>query len=172
MADPVIVSDYDPLWPSQFEYLRERAARALSELSPRIEHVGSTAVPGLAAKPVIDLIVQLDDAAQLATAIERLAALGYRHRGDLGIAGREAFATPLGEARHHLYVCLPGCSQLSDQVAFRDFLRIHETVRAEYAALKRLLAETHRNDRAAYTEGKTQFVAAVLARSRAENSGS
>ncbi len=63
MADPVIVVDYDSNWPMQFELLRERAAQALREFAPRIEHVGSTAVPGLAAKPIIDLIIQLADAA-------------------------------------------------------------------------------------------------------------
>ena len=164
MADPVIVVDYDSNWPMQFERLRERVARALSEFGPRIEHVGSTAVPGLAAKPIIDLIIQLDDAVQLATVIHRLEALGYQHEGDLGVPGRQAFAVPAGEARHHLYVCLPGCSQLPNQLAFRDYLWAHDGARAEYAAMKRQLAEEHRNDRAAYTKGKDDFVASVLAR--------
>src|SRR5271165_2328541 len=164
MADPVTVVDYDQNWPTQFERLKDRAARAIPEFVLRIEHVGSTAVPGLAAKPIIDLIIQLDNAAQLATVIQRLEVLGYRHEGDLGVPGREAFAVPAGESRHHLYVCLPGCSQLANQLAFRDYLRAHETARAEYAALKRQLAEKHRNDRAAYTEGKADFVANVLAR--------
>jgi GrpB-like predicted nucleotidyltransferase (UPF0157 family) len=167
MGDPVIVVNYDPEWPAQFEFLKERAARALLEFGNRIEHVGSTAVPGLAAKPIIDLIVQLNDAAQLVPVIQKLEALGYKHEGNLGIPGREAFAVPLGEPRHHLYVCLPGCSQLSDQIAFRDYLRANKSARDDYAALKRQLAEKYRNDRTGYSESKTGFVADVLARLRA-----
>jgi GrpB-like predicted nucleotidyltransferase (UPF0157 family) len=164
MADPVTVVDYDPNWPTQFERLKERVARSIPEFVLRIEHVGSTAVTGLAAKPSVDLIIQLDDTAQLAIVIQRLGALGYRHEGDLGVAGREAFAVPPGEARHHLYVCLPGCAQLAKQVAFRDYLRAHEGARTEYAALKCQLAKEHRNDRTTYTEAKAGFVARVLAR--------
>jgi GrpB-like predicted nucleotidyltransferase (UPF0157 family) len=139
MADPIIVVDYDPSWPTQFERLKERAARALLKFAPRIEHVGSTAVPGLAAKPIIDLIIQLDDVAHLTAVIH--------HEGDLGISGREAFTVPVGEARHHLYVCVPRCPQLSNQLAFRDYLRNHESVRDEYALLKRRLAQEYRDNR-------------------------
>jgi GrpB-like predicted nucleotidyltransferase (UPF0157 family) len=164
MPDPVVVVEYDPSWPSQFERLSARAAHALDEFGLRIEHVGSTAVPGLAAKPVIDLIIQLDDEKQLGPVIQKLEEAGYRHEGDFGVVGREAFAVPAGEARHHLYVCLPGCSQLADQMAFRDYLRTHDDVRDAYAALKRRLADNYRDDRKAYTDGKTKFVSRVMTR--------
>jgi GrpB-like predicted nucleotidyltransferase (UPF0157 family) len=162
MADPVFVVADDSVWPAQFERLKARAARALAEFEPRIEHVGSTAVPGLAAKPIVDLIVQLSDGAQLLGAIQTLQEIGYRHEGDLGVLGRESFAVPTGEARHHLYVCTPDCHQLADQMTFRDYLRTHAHARDEYAALKRQLADRYRHDRKAYTDGKAAFVARVM----------
>src|SRR5579871_5716173 len=110
MADPVVIVDYDAAWPAHYATLEARLKAALGDLRCDIQHVGSTAVPGLAAKPVIDLDVSLADAGDLPLAIERLASIGYAHEGDLGVPGREAFATPPGEDRHdhHLYVCLPG----------------------------------------------------------------
>ena len=88
MSDPVIIEDYDPHWPEQFELLRCRIGRALGPLASAIEHVGSTAVPGLAAKPIIDIDVCLHSATDLPVAIQDLGRLGYQHRGDLGVPGR------------------------------------------------------------------------------------
>jgi GrpB-like predicted nucleotidyltransferase (UPF0157 family)/RimJ/RimL family protein N-acetyltransferase len=169
VAEPVIIVDYDPAWPSRFEALRARLAPALEALGVQIVHVGSTSVPGLAAKPVIDLNIVLRSAADLPSAIERLAALGYVHEGDLGIAGREAFATPPGYGRHdhHLYVCAPDWTGHADQIAFRDYLRAHRRTALAYARLKRSLAQIHRTNRSAYANAKAGFVAAVLRRARA-----
>ena len=128
----VIVVDYDPRWPAVFERLRASLARALAGLPFEIEHVGSTSVPGLAAKPVIDLNVVVPTANEVAETIERLASLGYRHRGDLGIVGREAFRAPPGLPKHHLYVCVEGVLALRNHLGVRDYLRTHpEAVRAE-----------------------------------------
>jgi GrpB-like predicted nucleotidyltransferase (UPF0157 family) len=90
MPIPVIVVDYDPNWPRIFETLRQRIAEALGDAAAAIEHVGSTAVPGLAAKPIIDTDVLLASETLLPVAIERLASLGYVHQGNLGIQEREA----------------------------------------------------------------------------------
>ena len=164
MAEPVVIVGYDPAWPGRYEVLRARLAEALGELAAAIEHLGSTAVPGLAAKPVIDLDVVLRSSADLPAAIERLAGLGYVHEGDLGIPGREAFATPPGYGRHdhHLYVCAPDWPGHGDQIAFRDYLRGHDEAAQAYAALKRSLAARFRDDRRAYTDGKAAFVRQVL----------
>lgn len=166
MPDPIVVCDYDPRWSERYEALRARVAAALGDLAARIDHVGSTSVPGLAAKPTIDIIVMLRSLDDLSVAIERLAAIGYRHEGDLGISGREAFATPPGYATHdhHLYVCHPDWPGYAEQVAFRDFLRAHPDVARAYGDLKRALAIAHRNDRRAYTDAKADFVKDVLAR--------
>jgi len=156
MADPIVIVDYDPRWPAEFERLRDRAAAATGELALAIEHVGSTAVPGLAAKPVIDFVVVVA-ARDVGSAVERLEALGYTPRGNLGVEGREAFSVPQGEARHHLYVC-PADSEERAQLAFRDGLRADPELAADYEAVKRRLAELYRDDRTAYTEAKTEFV--------------
>ena len=96
MPDPIIIVESDPMWPAEFERLRVRAADAVGDVAVAIEHIGSTAVPGLAAKPVIDLVVVVEPQ-DLQTAVERLVAIGYVHRGNLGVEGREAFEVPKGE---------------------------------------------------------------------------
>jgi GrpB-like predicted nucleotidyltransferase (UPF0157 family) len=168
MSDPVVIVDYDPAWPRRYEALQAPIASALGELAAAIEHVGSTAVPGLAAKPTIDLNVPLRSADDLPTVIERLARLGYAHEGDLGIFGREAFATPPGYGihDHHLYVCAPDWGGYADQIAFRDYLRAHPRAARAYAQLKRALAAKNRDDRGAYTDAKAGFVRAILKRAR------
>jgi GrpB-like predicted nucleotidyltransferase (UPF0157 family) len=133
-------------------------------LAQTIEHVGSTAVPGLAAKPVIDLDVLLRSAEDLPLAIRRLADLGYVHQGDLGIAEREAFAAPPGQAAHHLYVCPPESAEFRRHLALRDYLRTHPAEAQSYGELKRALAARYAGDRTAYIEGKRLFVEELVER--------
>ena len=102
MNAPVEIASYDPRWPKIFAELRDQIAGVLSPLAERIEHVGSTAVPGLPAKPVIDFDVVITTLAHLAEVITRLATFGYQHEGDLGITGREAFTSPAAAPSHHL----------------------------------------------------------------------
>ena len=163
MSAPVEIADYDPGWPQAFAALRDRIAPVLGPLAARIEHVGSTAVPGLPAKPVIDLDVVIAAGAELSEVIARLGTLGYRHEGDLGIAGREAFASPAGAPAHHLYVCTAGSRELARHLAFRDYLRSYPGQASAYAELKRSLAERFRTDRDAYGRGKAEFVEQALA---------
>lgn len=162
MAEPVIIVDYDANWPSVFERLRLKIAAALGSIAVAVEHVGSTAVEGLAAKPIIDIDVLLDSECNLVSAIEKLKSIGYGHQGNLGIAGREAFLAPPGSPPHHLYVCQPGSEEFSRHVAFRDFLRTHPAAAREYGALKRELSVRCRHNRKAYTEGKGNFVLKIL----------
>ena len=158
MTDPVEIVDYDPEWPVEFERLAARALAALGPLGVGAEHVGSTAVPGLAAKPVIDLAVVIPSAAGLLAAIAALAAGGYVYEGDRGTPGLEAFLWPVGERRHHLYVCVVGAAELGRMLAFRDRLRADPAEALAYARLKRELALRHRTDRIAYTDAKTAYV--------------
>jgi GrpB-like predicted nucleotidyltransferase (UPF0157 family) len=95
-------------------------------------------------------------------AIRRLANLGYVHEGDLGVAEREAFRSPPGERRHHLYLVPETATELQRHVAFRDALRADPTLRAKYAAFKSALAARHRNNRDAYSEAKSGFIMEVL----------
>jgi GrpB-like predicted nucleotidyltransferase (UPF0157 family) len=164
MPGPVIIVDYDPNWAHLFEALRAPVVAALGELVVVVEHVGSTAVPGLAAKPIIDMDVVVPSVSDIPEAIERLAILGYIHRGDLGIAGREAFTSPAGKPRHHLYVCAKGSEELGRHRSFRDYLLGHPDDALAYGALKKAAALRFADDRFAYNEAKTQFVEAVLQR--------
>lgn len=139
---------------------------ALGDVALAIEHVGSTAVPGLAAKPILDLDVVIRTTADLPVAIERLARLGYVHEGDKGLPGRAAFAWPSHAARHHLYVCALGSAAYRQHLLFRDYLRTHPEAVAAYAALKRRLAAQYRTRRDAYTDAKGPFVRAAMARAK------
>jgi len=160
VPDPIVIVEADPMWPDEFERLRTRVAGAVGDVAVAIEHVGSTAVPGLAAKPVIDMVVVVEPH-DLQTAVERLVAIGYVHQGNLGVEGREAFGVPEGERRHHLYVSPTDSEELRAQLAFRDRLRANPALAAEYEGLKRELAMRFRDDREGYTDAKTDFVIAA-----------
>ena len=160
--DPLIIRDYDPVWAVLFADISNKIATALHSICVRIEHVGSTAVQGLAAKPIIDLDVVLPSSVEIPQAIHLLAALGYVHEGDLGIHAREAFRWPPGEARHHVYVLIEGAAELRRHMDFRDALRANADLREEYARLKRSLAAQHSGNRDAYAKGKSAFIRAVI----------
>jgi len=162
--DAVRIVEYDSAWPVIFETLAARLREHLTNLVLRVEHVGSTAVPGLAAKPIVDIDAIVASAAEIPLAIERLATIGYVHEGNLGVEGREPFRPPAGEQRHHLYLLAEGANELRRHLAFRDALRADARLRSEYGALKRFLADRHSTDVAAYTAGKDAFVEAALLR--------
>ncbi len=168
MTTPIIIEDYDPSWPKSFEAIRARIAPPLSNFATAIEHIGSTSVPGLAAKPIIDIDVLLRSANNLSLAIAALERLGYQHQGTLGIAGRDAFVAPAHDVRHHLYVCSPDAFEFQRHVTFRDYLRRHPNDADEYARLKRNLSGRFSIDREAYTEAKTEFIEGILRRARLE----
>jgi GrpB-like predicted nucleotidyltransferase (UPF0157 family) len=159
----IVVVDYDAEWPMLFDRLAEPVRRAVADLSAEVEHIGSTAVPGLAAKPVIDIDVVVRTRDDVATAIERLRSLGYVYHGDKGISGREAFLWPTDATPHHLYVVVAGSQPHADHVRFRDYLRTHPEAAREYALLKSELASRYAEDRVGYTDAKSDFVARVLA---------
>jgi GrpB-like predicted nucleotidyltransferase (UPF0157 family) len=124
--------------------------------------VGSTAVPGLAAKPIIDMSVVVPKAEDVPEAISALARLGYVHRGDLGVPGREAFHPPAGGFPHHLYVCPSTSVALANHLAVRDYLRNHAPTAREYGALKLRLAEQFRFDPEQYCEAKSDLLLGIL----------
>jgi GrpB-like predicted nucleotidyltransferase (UPF0157 family) len=167
MTTPVIIEDYDPRWPEQFELLCSRIAPALGTLAVAIEHVGSTAVPGLAAKPIIDIDVLLRSVADLSEAITLLASLGYQHQGNLGVPGREAFRPPPNDVPHHLYVHEPASREYSRHIMLRNHMRANPEDAQAYEQLKRALASEYRDDREAYSQAKTEFVEAILRRANA-----
>jgi GrpB-like predicted nucleotidyltransferase (UPF0157 family) len=158
----VLIQDYDASWAEIFSKLAARVKAALGSLVVAEEHVGSTSVPGLAAKPVIDLDIILRSPEDLAETIRLLARIGYVHEGDLGIAGRDAFCSPPGEPRHHVYVLAAGTNELRRHLAFRDALRADNDLRDRYAELKRSLAERYGNDRQSYTAAKSTFISSII----------
>jgi GrpB-like predicted nucleotidyltransferase (UPF0157 family) len=171
MADPIIVVDYDPSWLERFQFLHRRIAEALGSMAVAIEHVGSTAVPSLAAKPIIDIDVLLVTPTELPMTISCLAKLGYVHQGNLGIPDREAFLAPVQDVPHHLYVCPPGSKSFQEHLAFRDYLRSHPKEAEVYADLKRALALKFRDDRSAYVSGKSAFITEMVSRTMTAASG-
>jgi GrpB-like predicted nucleotidyltransferase (UPF0157 family) len=164
---PIELVPYDPGWPPRFAEERARLAPLLAPwLCGTIEHIGSTAVPGLVAKPVIDLMAPVRSLADARPAIAALAAAGYCHfpyQADV----MHWFCKPSPALRtHHLHLVPVDGALWRDRLAFRDALRRQPDVAQAYAALKRALATRFPDDREAYTEGKTAFVAQVLAAAR------
>jgi GrpB-like predicted nucleotidyltransferase (UPF0157 family) len=157
----IVVVEYDPAWPKLFEALRAPVAHALGNVALAIEHIGSTSVRGLAAKPIIDIAVVVR-AHGVATAIARLAPLGYVHKGDLGIPGREAMRHPPGSPRHHLYVCPEGNLGLANPLAVRDYLRVNPEAARAYGELKKRLAIEFADDVDGYVEAKTPMIIEML----------
>ena len=155
MSRSVNIVEYDPGWPEQFGEIRNRIWPCVCDLALGIEHVGSTSVPGLAAKPIIDIDIVIAARGLLPRVDLRLAALGYQHQGNLGIDGRDSFIAPSGPVPHNLYVCLNGSAALRNHLTLRDHLRAHPPDSQNYAVLKKSLAERFPKDIDQYVEGKT-----------------
>ena len=157
------VISYQSEWPRLFEELRRAAVEALAGIDVAVEHVGSTSVPGLAAKPVIDIDIILPQWECFGEVVRRLGTLGFVHRGDLGIPGREAFTrSPRFAFAHNLYVCRPGTPALENHLKLRNYLRSRPDEAARYAALKFKLAERFPDDIDAYCRGKTDLIGEFL----------
>jgi GrpB-like predicted nucleotidyltransferase (UPF0157 family)/quercetin dioxygenase-like cupin family protein len=166
----IVVSEYDPAWPGWFDAVCGRVWPAVRDIALRIDHVGSTAVSGLAAKPIIELDIVVASPDDVGRAIERLASLGYRWRGDLGVKGREAFARASddGLPRHHLYVVVENNRAHLDHWLLRDLLRQDPVARERYGALKKRNVELANDDMDVYVAAKAALVAELLTRARAE----
>ena len=172
--DPAIrIVEHDPEWPAQAEAEMRRITDALGTVAGRIEHVGSTAVPGLAAKPIIDLqlsVARIDPIEAYRGPLERL---GYLFVPDPESPDFHLFAKPAERPRtHHLHVCERGSDHERRHLAVRDFLRSHPDEAAEYEALKRRLAAEHPEDRLAYIEGKRAFMTSLEAQALSSFSSS
>lgn len=158
----VLVVEYNSEWKDQFNMIKEYVWSSIADSALSIEHVGSTSVPGLAAKPVIDVDIVVKDKEQSNLVIQRLENLGFQHRGNLGIEGREAFSQLPQFPKHNLYVCLSGCLALENHLRFRDYLLQNPDAVKEYSKLKFDLANKTK-DMGLYIEGKTKFITAILA---------
>ncbi len=170
----ITIVPYDPAWPAMFEAEAERIRQTLGELSLRVEHVGSTSIPGLAAKPVVDIQVSVASLKPRGIYLESLARLGYRHV-DVGPFDLvyPFFQKPAEwPCTHHVHLCVAGSEEERRHLAFRDYLRRHPPVAAEYVALKHQLAAAHHGatheSRERYSLSKSEFITSVLERAFAE----
>lgn len=166
--DEVVIAAYDPSWPEVFAGEAQAIRQVLGDTLIGIEHVGSTAIMGLASKPIIDIVVSVSSLAAGTAATPALEALGYDCRGENSIPGRLFFRKGLIEFRrtHHLHLVEAGHEQWESMLTFRDYLRSHPSDARRYEELKRALAEKFRDNRSAYTNSKADFVQAVLEKAR------
>jgi len=160
----MILAPFSPAWSDEFAELQSVYTTTLNDLILRVEHVGSTSVPDLMAKPILDIDIVMPDYAVFPRIIEGLEKLGYTHQGDLGIRHREAFkaanstvphTTPCREwLPHHLYVCPVDSTELRRHLAFRDALRAHADWRQAYEKLKQSIATRSCGDGRTYAQIK------------------
>ncbi len=173
-SEPIEIVEYDPEWPRAFEREKEHLLECLPDgIVVRIEHFGSTAVPGLAAKPVVDILVEVTD---LATVREQVVPIleyqryEYFWRPTIGDAGPPFYAWFIrrdpftGVRTHHIHMVEGGFAEHWERLRFRDYLREHPDAAREYAELKRRLASDFPSDRARYTAAKADFIDSVMAR--------
>ena len=161
---PIVVEPYNPQWAREFERIRDYLASKLGDLAVAIHHVGSTSVTGLAAKPIIDIDIEIASYEVFPQVCEKLMAVGWRHEGDYGIAKREEFklTKQFDFMRHNLYVCPSDSAEMIRHLEFRDYLRGDKAAVDEYGKLKQQLAVKHRNDIDAYIDGKSAFIKRIL----------
>ncbi|GAA0859258.1 MULTISPECIES: GrpB family protein [Clostridium] len=154
----VVVEDYNPKWKIEFEKIKAELMMVLSDKIISIEHVGSTSVEGLAAKPIIDIDIVIDNNfEEVKIALE---SISYIHEGDLGIHGREAFKYYNKEhlMKHHLYVCNKENEELYRHIKFRDYLKVHKVDRDKYSLVKKEMAKKYTEDIELYIDGKEPII--------------
>jgi GrpB-like predicted nucleotidyltransferase (UPF0157 family) len=166
--EPVAIAEYDPAWPALYERERDLITESLGGLVVAIEHVGSTAVPGLGAKPIIDIMVGVRSLADGERCVGPLEELGYEYKGEFGIPGRLYFRRLAdGNRSHQIHMVEIGSDFWKRHLLFRDYLREHPQEAQHYHELKLRLAAEFRADREGYTEAKTEFIRSAEAKARA-----
>ena len=161
----VIISEYDPAWPDLFVRERPVLEAALGACVEVIEHIGSTSVPGLAAKPVIDVLVGVSEISDVDGCADAMQAAGYEALGENGLPGRRYFRkrNAAGERLFHVHVYASDSAAYHRHLVFRDYLLAHPGRAAEYGAFKRKLAAQDLPDRVSYVSGKADLVARIEA---------
>jgi GrpB-like predicted nucleotidyltransferase (UPF0157 family) len=162
MSLPIIVVPYNPAWPLRCAELAAPLRRALGDVALRIDHIGSTSIPGLAAKPIVDIQISVASFDPLDAYRLPLENLGYVWRADNDDRTKRYFRERPGTARTHIHVRKWGSWSEQFALLFRDYLRLHPAAAGRYARLKQDLAERYRDDRHGYTEAKTPFIWATM----------
>lgn len=169
---PIEVVPYDPRWPALFEAASREIHTVIGGYITGIEHIGSTAVPCLAAKPVIDILVGVRSLSDAPLFLPPLAPLGYTYvpeHEDIFPERRYLHRIADGQHTHHVHIVEPGSEFYRVQLLFRDYLRAHPRDAAAYASLKYQLAGQYHLDREAYTDGKSAFIQEILRLASATN---
>jgi len=171
MGAPVVIVDYDPQWPILYQEEKGRILGVIGHAVVAIEHIGSTAVPGLGAKPIIDIMIAVCRLADAEECIEPLQSIGYEYVPEYNdiIPERRYFHKGPPEARtHHVHMVELTSDFWERHLLFRDFLRAHPEEAQQYCQMKKELAAKSGSDREAYTDAKTSFIESVVAKARAE----
>jgi len=165
MPEKIVIVPYDPQWPACFSRLGADLRGALGDVALRIDHIGSTSIPGLDAKPIVDVQISVASFEPLDAYRSPLQGLGFVYRPDNPDLNKRYFREPPGTRRTHIHVFRAGT--WSEQIAllFRDYMRTHDEDARRYAELKYRLAAQHQDDRAGYTnEGKSPFIWEIMAK--------
>ena len=158
MSMLITVVEYNPNWPQEFAQEAGRLQQVLSDTAVAIHHIGSTSVPGLVAKPIIDIILEVADLNQLDTKGDKMEALGYEVMGEFGIPGRRYFRKGGYHRTHHVHAFLLGDPNVKRHLAFRDYLIAYPAIAADYGKLKQEVAERSNNNIENYGDGKDPFI--------------
>lgn len=167
MNPEIFLSEPNPEWQSQFSYEKKRIINAIGKEIIGIEHIGSTSIPGLMAKPIIDLMVGIKDLDDVAKLIAPLARIEFEYVPKLELVGRYFFRKgEWGKGTAHLHICEINGVEWTEKLLFRDYLRLHPTVASEYASLKEELAARYAFDRSTYTLKKEPFIKEIIEKAK------
>jgi GrpB-like predicted nucleotidyltransferase (UPF0157 family) len=162
----VTIVDYNPAWPAMFAEEKTRLLNVAGTWIEDVQHVGSTSVQDLAAKPIIDIMIAIYDLADVEKCVAPIESLGYGYMGEYGLPERHFFRKPPPDGwigrTHHIHMVLRDSNQWINQIHFRDYLRAYPEARQQYQDLKRELATQFGSDRFAYTDAKQEFIFAIL----------
>jgi len=173
MGRRIDVVEHSPKWATLFAAEADRLASVFGSQLVAVHHIGSTAIPGIKAKPVIDILVEVRDIGEIESFTESMTALGYRPRGECldnpvpGTPGRFYFSKDTDGVRsHQVHVCQEGHFDIRDKLLFRDYMTAHPSDARKYSAMKETLAREFRHDTVGYIRGKDEFVKGAIARAR------
>ena len=156
--DKIVIQDFDPGWREKYEMERSVIENTLGPIVIATHHIGSTSVPGLKAKPIIDIVLEVSSLSELDEKAGRLENLGYEVMGEFGITGRRYFRKAPAIRTHHIHAFKGGDPHITRHLAFRDYLIAHQEIAIEYGKLKTQLAAEFANDNDGYCAGKDGFV--------------
>ena len=163
-VEPIEIHDYSPKWPEEFKAIGKELRKALGEVALRIDHIGSTSVPGLAAKPIIDIQISVSSLDPVEPFLKPMESLGYVWRKNNGEKTKEYFREKPGNRRTHVHTRKLGSWHQQFALLFRDYIRIHPSDQEKYEVVKKELAEKYRYKRQEYVDAKDPIIHEIMHR--------